>query len=63
MKNETWKQLKPLRASAHELAEGVAQRVVSDGHTSYPRAIAEELATEVEHEVRSCLGNPIEQSH
>ena len=26
-------------------------------------AIAEELGTEVEHEVRSCLGNLIEQSH
>jgi len=25
--------------------------------------IAEELSAEVEHEVRSCLGNPIEQSH
>jgi transposase-like protein len=45
------------------MAAIVPQRVVSDGHTSYPRAIAEELGAEVEHEVRSCLGNPIEQSH
>lgn len=50
-------------AQADQLAEGVAQRVVTDGHTSYPRAIAQELGTEVEHQVRSCLGNPIEQSH
>ncbi len=26
-------------------------------------AIDEELGTDVEHEVRGCLGNPIEQSH
>jgi transposase-like protein len=50
-------------AQAHELLEAVPERVVSDGHTSYPRAIEEELGAEVEHEVRSCLGNPIEQSH
>uniref|UniRef100_UPI00187EB20D DDE-type integrase/transposase/recombinase n=1 Tax=Oculatella sp. LEGE 06141 TaxID=1828648 RepID=UPI00187EB20D len=39
------------------------QRVVTDGLSLYPRAIDEELATDVEHEVRGCLGNPIEQSH
>ncbi len=48
---------------AHEVAEERPERVVTDGHTSYPRAIAEELDAEVEHEVKSCLGNPIEQSH
>jgi len=50
-------------AQAHEMAQQVPQRVVTDGHTSYPRAIAEELGAEVEHGVRSCLGNPITQSH
>jgi transposase-like protein len=50
-------------AQAHEMAAIVPQRVVSDGHTSYPRAIAEELGAEAEHEVKNCLGNPIEQSH
>jgi transposase-like protein len=30
---------------------------------SYPRAIAEELGEGVEHEVRDCRGNPIEQRH
>ena len=35
----------------------------TDGHSSYPRAIKEELGAEVEHEVIPCLGNPIEQSH
>ena len=37
--------------------------MVTDGLRSYPRAITEELGTDVEHEVRGCLGNPIEQSH
>jgi transposase-like protein len=50
-------------AQAHEIVEQMPQRVVTDGHTSYPRAIAEELGAEVEHEVRTCLSNPIEQSH
>jgi putative transposase len=50
-------------AQAHELAEQSPQRVVTDEHTSYPRAIDEELGTDVEHELRGCLGNPIEQSH
>lgn len=50
-------------AQAHEMVEEVPKRVITDGHTSYPRASAEELGAEVEHEVRSCLGNPIEQSH
>ncbi len=39
-------------AQAHEVAQEMPERVVSDGHTSYPRAIAEELGAEVEHEVR-----------
>lgn len=43
-------------AQAHELAQGLPERVVTDGHTSYPRAIAEALDTDVEHEVRGCLG-------
>jgi transposase-like protein len=50
-------------AQAYEVAEQVPQRVATDGHTSYPRAIEEELGEAVEHEVRDCRGNPIEQSH
>ncbi|MBD2054883.1 DDE-type integrase/transposase/recombinase [Oculatella sp. FACHB-28] len=50
-------------ARAHEVAGQLPQRVVTDGLASYPRAIDEELGTDVEHEVRGCLGNPIEQSH
>ncbi len=50
-------------ARAHEVAEQPPERVATDGHTSYPRAIAEELREGVEHEVISCRENPIEQSH
>jgi transposase-like protein len=50
-------------AQTHEVAEQSPQRVVTDGRASYPRAVDEELRTDVEHEVRGCLKNPIEQSH
>ncbi|MBD3886093.1 DDE-type integrase/transposase/recombinase [Phormidium tenue FACHB-886] len=50
-------------AQAYEVAEQPPERVATDGHRSYPRAIAEELGEGVEHEVRDCRGNPIEQNH
>ncbi len=50
-------------AQAHEVAEQPPECVATDGHTSYPRAIEEELGEGVEHEVVSCRENPIEQSH
>jgi putative transposase len=50
-------------AQAHEVAQHSPHRVATDGHTSYSRAIAEELGEDVEHEVISCRENPIEQSH
>ena len=46
-----------------DVADAPPERVFTDGHTSYPRAIKEELGAEVEHEVIPCLGNPIEHSH
>ncbi len=50
-------------AQAYEMAEQPPEQIATDGHRSYPRAIAEELEEGVEHEVRDCRGNPIEQSH
>jgi len=47
-------------AQTYKIAEEMPERVVSDGHTSYLRAIAEELGAEVEHEVKSYLENPLE---
>ncbi|HEY9660668.1 MAG TPA: DDE-type integrase/transposase/recombinase [Allocoleopsis sp.] len=50
-------------AQAYEVAKRAPERVATDGHTSYPRAIEEELGEGVEHEVRDCRGKAIEQSH
>ncbi len=36
-------------AQAYEIAEQPPQRVATDGHRSYPRAIAKELGEAVEH--------------
>ncbi len=38
-------------------------RVTSDGHSSYPRAIARELGEEVTHRTNQYLNNLIEQDH
>ncbi len=43
-------------AGAHEVTQQSPKRVETDGHTCYPRAIAEELGEEVEHKVISCRG-------
>jgi transposase-like protein len=50
-------------AQARNRVAPVPEQVVTDGLSSYPRAIQEELGEDVEHEVRGCLGNPIEQDH
>ena len=43
--------------------DNIPDRVATDGLKSYPRAIEEELDSDVEHEVRPCTANPVEQSH
>ena len=50
-------------AQAIGLHEEPPDKVATDGLASYPRAITEELGKEVEHEVRPCTANPVEQSH
>ena len=50
-------------AQAREVAEHIPERVVTDGHTPYPRAIFEVLGSEVKHDQLSCTANPIEQDH
>ncbi|MEO0377740.1 MAG: IS6 family transposase [Cyanobacteria bacterium P01_A01_bin.17] len=50
-------------AQALELHDETPETVATDGFASYPRAIKEELGVEVEHEVRPCTANPVEQSH
>lgn len=39
------------------------ERVTTDGHDTYPRAIAEVLRSDVEHRVNSYLNNRMEQDH
>lgn len=48
---------------AREIADNLPDRVETDGLASYPRAVAEELGPQVEHEVLPCTENEIEQSH
>lgn len=50
-------------AQAQQVAGHAPERVVTDGLRSYPRAIAEVLGSEVEHEQVSCTANPVEQAH
>ena len=54
---------KPFFAQAQAVAEDTPERVVTDGRTSYPRAIAEVLGPEVAHQQVGCVANPIEQDH
>lgn len=39
------------------------ERITTDGHTAYPRAITKVLGVGVEHRVSDCLLNRIEQDH
>jgi transposase-like protein len=48
---------------AQAMAGQAPDRVVTDGHTPYPRAIVEVLGSEVEHQQVGCVANPVEQDH
>ena len=50
-------------AQAIDLHEDSPEKVATDGLASYSRALQEELGKAVEHEVRPCTANPVEQSH
>ena len=49
--------------SARAVTEVVPDRVTSDGHSSYPRAIALELGKDVTHRTNRYLNNHLEQDH
>ena len=49
--------------AALEVAEQVPERVTTDGHDAYPRAIRETLGEEVTHRCNPYLNNRIEQDH
>lgn len=48
---------------AKQTVEQVPEGVVSDGHTSYPRALAGVWGPEGVHHRVDCRANPIEQDH
>lgn len=48
---------------ARVVAGHVPERVTTDGHTSYPRAIRETLGEEVEHRSNQYFNNRVEQDH
>jgi putative transposase len=48
---------------ARVVSEQVPERVTTDGHTSYPRAIREALGEQVEHRCNRYLNNRLEQDH
>ncbi len=49
--------------SARAVTGVTPDRVTSDGHSSYPRAIACELGEEVTHRTNQYLNNHLEQDH
>ena len=49
--------------SARSVTQIEPERVTTDGHTSYPKAIAEELGTDVDHRTSQYKNNVIEQDH
>ncbi|SRR6266487_4413330 len=48
---------------ATEVVGHVPERVTTDGHDSYPRAIRETLGSEVIHRCNPYLNNPLAQDH
>ena len=48
---------------ALSIAGQLPERVTTDGHTSYPRAIRETLGEQVEHRSNQYLNNRVEQDH
>src|SRR5687768_13858117 len=51
-----------LRA-ARSVTQVEPEQVTTDGHTSYPRAITDELGTDVDHRTSQYKNNVIEQNH
>jgi hypothetical protein len=49
--------------SARSVTQVEPEQVTTDGHTSYPRAIAEEFGTAVDHRTSQYKNNVLEQDH
>jgi putative transposase len=49
--------------SARSVTQVEPEPVTTDGHTSYPKAIADELGTDVDHRTSPYKNNVLEQNH
>jgi transposase-like protein len=49
--------------SAKSITQVEPEQVTTDGHTSYPKAIAEELGKDVDHRTSQYKNNVMEQDH
>jgi putative transposase len=49
--------------SARSVTQVEPEQVTTDGHTSYPKAISEELGTDVDHRTSQYKNNVMEQDH
>jgi DDE domain len=49
--------------SAKSVTQVEPEQVTTDGHTSYPKAIADELGTDVDHRTSQYKNNVLEQDH
>jgi putative transposase len=49
--------------SAKSVTQVEPEQVTTDGHTSYPKAVAEELGTDVDHRTSQYKNNVLEQDH
>jgi putative transposase len=49
--------------SARSVTQVEPEQVTTDGHTSYPKVIAEELGADVDHRTSQYKNNVMEQDH
>ena len=61
--SETRDIAKAFLRSARSVTQIEPEQVTTDGHTSYPKAIAEELGTDVDHRTSQYKNNVMEQDH
>ena len=61
--SETRDMAKAFLRSAKSVTQVEPEQVTTDGHTSYPKAIADELGTDVDHRTSQYKNNVIEQNH
>jgi transposase-like protein len=61
--SETRDIAKAFLRSARSVTQVEPEQVTTDGHTSYPKAIADELGTDVDHRTSQYKNNVMEQDH